>query len=50
MEAHHEENDAPDMLFILYKYVLVFNLFKNELTLVELMQSGENSGLQEIET
>ena len=50
MEAHHEENDAPDMLYILYKYVLVFNHFKNELTLVELMQSGENSGLQEIET
>ena len=48
MEAHHEENDAPDMLYILYKYVLVFNHFKNELTLVELMQSGENSGLQEI--
>lgn len=28
MEAHHEENDAPDMLYILYKYVLVFNHFK----------------------
>lgn len=38
------------MLYMLYKYVLVFNHFKNELTLVELMQSGENSGLQEIET
>ena len=31
MEAHHEENDAPDMLYILYKYVLVFNHFKKEL-------------------
>ena len=48
MEAHHEENDAPDMLYILYKYVLVFNHFKNELTLVEL--PGESSNLQEIET
>lgn len=28
MEAHHEENDAPDMLYILYKYILVFNHFK----------------------
>ena len=50
MEAHHEENDAPDMLYILYKYILVFNHFKNELTLVELLQDGETSNLQEIET
>ena len=50
MEAHHEENDAPDMLYILYKYILVFNHFKNELTLVELLQDGEKSNLQEIET
>lgn len=50
MEAHHEENDAPDMLYILYKYVLVFNHFKNELTLVELLQNGEVSHLPEIET
>ena len=28
MEAHHEENDAPDMLYILYKYILIFNHFK----------------------
>ena len=40
LEAHHEENDAPDMLYILYKYILVFNHFKNELTLVELLQPG----------
>lgn len=50
MEAHHAENDAPDMLYILYKYMLVFNHFKNELTLVELLQEGENTHLQEIET
>lgn len=41
MEVHHEENDAPDMLYLLYKYVLVFNHFKNELTLVEMVQDGE---------
>lgn len=50
LEAHHEENDAPDMLYILYKYILVFNHFKNELTLVELIQEGEQSHLHEIET
>lgn len=50
MEAHHEENDAPDMLYLLYKYILVFDHFKNELTLVELVGPGESEHLQEIET
>lgn len=50
MEAHHAENDAPDMLYILYKYTLVFDHFKNELTLVEMVQEGEESNLQQIET
>jgi len=50
IEAHHEENDAPDMLYILYKYILIFNHFKNELTLVEILQDGETSQIEEIET
>ncbi len=50
MEAHHEENDAPDMLYILYRYTLVFDHFKNELTLIELLNENEESRLQEIET
>lgn len=50
MEAHHEENDAPDMLYLLYKYLLVFDHFKSELTLVELVQEGEKSRIHEIET
>ncbi|MCD8043900.1 MAG: anthranilate synthase component I family protein [Tannerellaceae bacterium] len=50
MEAHHAENDAPDMLYILYKYIMIFNHFKNELILVELVQEGEESSLQQIET
>ncbi|MCD7978797.1 MAG: anthranilate synthase component I family protein [Tannerellaceae bacterium] len=50
MEAHHEENDAPDMLYILYKYLLVFDHFKSEMTLVELVRNGEESRIQEIET
>lgn len=36
-ESHVEQNDAPDLLYILYKYIIVFNHFKNELTLVEMM-------------
>lgn len=49
-ESHDAKNDAPDLLYILYKYVLVFNHFKNELTLVELLQDNEESCLNELET
>ena len=49
-ESHHEENDAPDMLYILYRYILVFNHFKNELTLVEILLPDEQSRLHEMET
>lgn len=49
-ESHHKENDAPDMLYILYKYILVFNHFKNEMTLIELLHENEKSNLEEIET
>lgn len=49
MEVHHEENDAPDMLYILYKYILVFDHFRNELTLIELLREGEESNLNDIE-
>ena len=49
-ESHDAKNDAPDLLYILYKYVLIFNHFKNELTLVELLQDGENSDIEKLET
>ena len=48
-ESHDEQNDAPDLLYILYKYIIVFNHFKNELTLVEMLGEGEESGLPELE-
>ena len=47
-ESHDEQNDAPDLLYILYKYIIVFNHFKNELTLVEMLAEGEESGLPEL--
>jgi anthranilate synthase component 1 len=50
MEYHHKEVDAPDMFYVLYKYVLVFDHFKNELTLVELCRDDECDTLREIET
>jgi anthranilate synthase component 1 len=47
-ESHDEQNDAPDILYILYKYVIVFNHFKNELTLVEMLADCEESGLDKL--
>ncbi|MCP3893423.1 MAG: anthranilate synthase component I family protein [Bacteroides sp.] len=49
-ESHDEQNDAPDLLYLLYKYILVFNHFKNELTLVEMLGEGETSGLNQLES
>lgn len=44
-----EKNDAPDMLYILYKYVIVFDHFKNTLSINELLADGEASKISEIE-
>ena len=49
MEYHHKDTDAPDMYYILYKYILVFDHFKNELTLIELCEDGERDHLDEME-
>ena len=50
IESHDEMNDAPDLLYIVYKYILVFNHFKNELTLIELLKDKEENHLNEIES
>lgn len=44
-----DTNDAPDMLYIMYKYIIVFNGYKNELMLIEMLHDGEQSGLGKIE-
>lgn len=48
MECPHQENDAPDMLYILYKYTLIFDHFQNRLTLIELLGEGEISTSEKI--
>ena len=42
------EHDAPDLLYILYKYVIVFDHFNNTMTLVELLADGENDHLDRL--
>jgi len=42
-------NDAPDLLYILYKDVVVFDHFRNELTLIEMLADGEEDDLDVLE-
>ena len=44
-----QENDAPDLLYIMYKDVIVFDHFRNELTLVEMLSEGEEDDLDVLE-
>ena len=50
MEYHHKDTDAPDMYYVLFKNMLVFDHFKSELTLYELVVENEASHLADIET
>ncbi len=43
------KNDAPDLLYIMYKDVVVFDHFRNELTIVELLSDGEENDLDQLE-
>lgn len=44
-----KSNDAPDLLYILYKNIVVFDHFRNEMILVELLEEGEKDGLDQLE-
>lgn len=43
------KNDAPDLLYILYKDVVVFDHFRNELTIIEMLSDGEEDDLDVLE-
>lgn len=42
-------NDAPDMLYILYKYLIVFHDFKHEMVLLEMQSDDDPSHIDEVE-
>lgn len=44
-----ERNDAPDLIYYLFKDVIVFDHFRNELRLIELLQEGETDDLDQLE-
>ncbi len=48
-DSTQERNDAPDILYILYKYVIVFDHFNNTLTLTELIENNEPDTLDDLE-
>ncbi|MGN0256908.1 MAG: anthranilate synthase component I family protein [Bacteroides sp.] len=39
------KNDAPDMLYILYRYLIIFNDFRNEMMLMQMLAPGEKENL-----
>ncbi len=44
-----DKNDAPDMLYILFRYVIEFDHFKNRMSIHELVGEGEAENLAKIE-
>ena len=47
-DSKEAKNDAPDIHYIMYKYLLVFNDFSSELKLLEMLADGESSQADEI--
>ncbi len=44
-----ENADIPEFYYIFYRFILVINHLKNELTIVENVPEGENSKIEELE-
>lgn len=48
-DNRYHTNDAPDILYILYRYVIVFNDFRHEMLIVEMVGINEDSSLRKVE-
>lgn len=48
-DATAEKNDAPDMLYILYKTVIMFDHFNNSMKIIELLNENEEDHIDETE-
>lgn len=49
IEPKKEKTDIPDLFYIFYRFILIINHLKNELTIVENIPEGDKSKLNEIE-
>lgn len=47
-KAAVESSDAPEMVYIFYKYIIVVNHFKNEMVIVENIPEGDKSEMDEV--
>ena len=47
-DSREDINDAPDLLYIIYKYSIVFNDYRHELLLLEMTGEEEESNLERI--
>ncbi len=48
-DTRDDINDAPDMLYILYKYIIIFNDFRHEMVLVEMGEENGNDTLDRVQ-
>ncbi len=44
------ENDIPEIQYVLFKYVIALNHYKNEITIIENLLDGEESKISDIES
>lgn len=49
-ESKEDKNDAPDMRYILYKYLMIFDHQSDDLHLVELISDDEECSLHKVES
>ena len=47
-DSRDARNDAPDALYILYRYLIVFNDVGHEMRIVEMLPEGEESGMDKV--
>lgn len=48
-DSTQKNNDAPDLIYVLYKYIVVFDHFYNSTTLIELLSQQEECHLDLLE-
>lgn len=48
-DSTKKSNDAADIRYILYRYVIVFNAFSNKVLLIEMLQNNQEESLDKIE-
>lgn len=48
-DSREAKNDAPDMLYILYRYLIIFNDYRSEMMLMQMVAPGEEEQLDQVQ-